>query len=472
MSELQFPDYQGNILVIDDTPANLKLLRNLLSEKGYQVRPMPSGTLALEGIHLNYPDLILLDINMPEMNGYDVCQVLKADERTRDIPVIFISAIDDIFDKIKAFEVGGVDYITKPFQVEEVLARVRTHLTLSGLQKMLQATTNWQDKQLAEQNAQLQEVNQRLEQANQQQIALNQELQKQLQKLEQTQLQLVQGEKMATLGQLTAGVAHEINNPVNFIAGNLTHTEDYVADLIHHLRLYQKQFPNPEPAIDENADKIDLEFVLEDLPKTIASMKKGTSRIRSISTSLRTFSRADTEDKAAFDIHDGIDSTLMILQHRLKANDNRPAIQIVKEYSNLLLVDCFPGQLNQVFMNIIANAIDALDEYSQERSYEEIERHPNQIVIRTEFFREGRALPTPHVVIRIADNGKGMSETVKQKIFEHLFTTKSVGQGTGLGLSIARQIVVEKHGGTLEIQSELGKGAEFAIALPLEEISP
>lgn len=288
-------------------------------------------------------------------------------------------------------------------------------------------------------------------------------LEQYLHDLKQMQLQLIQGEKMSALGNLVAGVAHEINNPVNFLAGNLRHALDYVRDAFGLIELYQEKFPNPGEEIEAKIEAIELDYLREDLPKMIESMQEGIDRIRHISTSLRTFSRADTERAVAFNLHDGIESTLMILKHRLKANDNRPAIDVVKEYGNLPLVKCFPGQLNQVFMNILANGIDALEDTNKERSFSEIQSRPNQITIATAIDSEAN-----RVLIRIKDNGVGMSEEVKQKIFDHLFTTKPVGQGTGLGLSIARQIVVEKHGGTLEVNSAIGHGSEFVISLPIE----
>ncbi|MEM9540039.1 MAG: response regulator [Cyanobacteria bacterium P01_E01_bin.42] len=442
----------NSILVIDDTPANLQVLMGLLSERGYEVCPMPSGKLALQGIHLDdYPDLILLDIKMPEMNGYEVCQQLKEDDRTRDIPVIFISALDDIFDKVKAFESGGIDYITKPFQAQEVFMRVRTHLTLSRLQKKLQNKTEDQDRQLQEKNIILENMVEQLE-------TTNQELKSNLEELQTTQLQLVQSEKMAALGQLVAGVAHEINNPVGFIDGNIHHALEYVDDLIAIVKLYQEQVRDPNEKIQEYMEEIDFDFLLEDLPKTIASMKEGADRIRRISDSLRTFSREDSDRKMNFNIHEGIDSTLLILKHRLKDNGERPEIEIVKKYGNLPEIACFPGKLNQVFMNLLSNAIDALDEALNYPSY----CQPQQIVIKTEMSVGGEK-----ATIWIQDNGMGMSQEVKSKVFDRLFTTKEVGKGTGLGLAIAREIIEEKHEGKIWFESESGKGTKFAIVLPL-----
>lgn len=288
----------------------------------------------------------------------------------------------------------------------------------------------------------------------------SQQLQQSLQKLQQTQSQLVQTEKISSLGQLVAGVAHEVNNPVSFISGNLHHANQYLEDLIQHLQLYQQHYPNPASVIQDNAEDIDLDYLLEDLPKMLSSMKLGTDRIRDIMQSLRNFSRADGVEKRATDIHEGLDTTLMILQYRLKAKPNRPAIQVVKEYGDLPKVKCYAGQLNQVFMNLLSNAIDALEESSLGKRYAELEQSPNMITIHTAVVRD-------NIVIRIADNGPGMSEAARSRLFEPFFTTKQEGKGTGLGLAISYQIVTEKHGGSLECISTPGQGAEFAIAIPI-----
>jgi predicted ATPase/signal transduction histidine kinase/tRNA A-37 threonylcarbamoyl transferase component Bud32 len=289
-----------------------------------------------------------------------------------------------------------------------------------------------------------------------------QQLEASLQQLQQTQLQMIQSEKMSALGNLVAGVAHEINNPVGFISGNINEATATVKDLINHLRLYQEKFDNPGEEIEQDALDIDLEYALSDLPKMLSSMKVGCDRIRNISTSLRTFSRADSGSKISANLHEGLDSTLMILQYRLKANETHPAIEVIKNYGEIPKVKCYFGQLNQVFMNIIANAIDAFEEVNYGRNFTEIQAHPNQIAIQTQLSADRQ-----NVVIKIKDNGKGMSEEVKCCIFEHLFTTKGVGKGTGLGLSISRQIVEETHGGSLTCNSVLGEGTEFAIVLPI-----
>jgi predicted ATPase/signal transduction histidine kinase/tRNA A-37 threonylcarbamoyl transferase component Bud32 len=292
--------------------------------------------------------------------------------------------------------------------------------------------------------------------------ASNGELQKSLKELKEAQIQLVQSEKMSALGNLVAGIAHEINNPVGFISGNLKAVSEYVEELFEGIRLYQRFYPEVIPELEAEIEAIDLDYLEEDLPQLISSMKAATDRIAEISKSMRTFSRGDAEKKVEFDIHEGIDSTLVILKHRFKANSTRPEIQVVKEYGSLPKVLCYPGPLNQVFMNLISNAIDALEESNAVRSYNAIATNPNRIILRTRLL-----LGENTVEIRIADNGPGISEEVQQRLFDHLFTTKPVGKGTGLGLSIARNIVEEKHGGKLRVTSRLGEGAEFAIVLPI-----
>ncbi|HEY9848963.1 MAG TPA: AAA family ATPase [Leptolyngbyaceae cyanobacterium] len=288
------------------------------------------------------------------------------------------------------------------------------------------------------------------------------QLEQSLQQLQQTQLQLIQNEKMATLGNLVAGVAHEINNPTNFIEGNIIHAQDYFEDLLHHLQLYQQEFPNPSQKIKQDAAVIELDFIIKDVPNLLDSMKLGVERIRHISSSLRSFSRTDTSQQLAFNIHEGIDSTLLILKYRLQSNEKRSAIKVVKDYGNLPLVKCFPGQLNQVFMNILANAIDAFDEMSQDSCDIDRKARPSQIAIRTEVNSDRKS-----AIVHIQDNGPGMTEDVKKRVFDHLFTTKAIGKGTGLGLSISRQIVEEKHRGQLSCLSTLGKGTEFIIEIPI-----
>ena len=289
------------------------------------------------------------------------------------------------------------------------------------------------------------------------------ELEKTLQKLNTTQNQLIQNDKMSSLGQLVAGVAHEINNPVNFIYGNLNHADRYIQDLLGLLKIYEKHYPNATQEIEEQAEAIDLEFMRQDLPKLLSSMKMGAQRIREIVLSLRNFSRVDEMEKKEVDIHEGIDSTLMILQYRLKAKPEHMGILVEKSYGDLPPVECYPGQLNQVFMNILSNALDALEERDRKRSLKAIEENPSRICICTEIDDLDK------IVIRIIDNGPGISKEVQERMFEPFFTTKPIGKGTGLGMSISYQIIAEKHGGYLQCNSLPGKGSEFLIEIPLQQ---
>ncbi|MBD2337037.1 HAMP domain-containing histidine kinase [Calothrix sp. FACHB-156] len=289
------------------------------------------------------------------------------------------------------------------------------------------------------------------------------ELQLTLNNLQKAQMQLVQSEKMSSLGELVAGVAHEINNPVNFIHGNLTHLHEYSHNLLAFIRLYQKFYPKAPPELEAEADEIDLDFLQQDLIKLVDSMKLGTDRIRRIVLSLRNFSRMDEADFKTVDIHEGIDSTLLILQHRLKAQSNYPAIEVIKDYSSLPPVECYAGQLNQVFMNILSNAIDALEENNTKRTAAEIQAQPSQINIRTS------TIDAQWIEIAIADNGVGIAEHIQQRIFDPFFTTKPVGKGTGMGMSISYQIIKEKHGGKLKCFSTIGQGTEFVIQIPIKQ---
>ena len=315
-----------------------------------------------------------------------------------------------------------------------------------------------------------------------------------LQALQRTQAQLIQTEKMSSLGQLVAGVAHEINNPINFIYGNLPHASNYTQDLLNLIKLYDRKYSDQDPEIQAYREEIDLDFLMDDLRKMLDSMSIGADRIREIVLSLRNFSRLDEAEMKRVNIHDGIDSTLLILQNRLKFSPGHPGIEIVKRYGNLPPVECYAGQLNQVFMNILSNAIDALEKYNQERSSEEIAATPATITIETDVIKSEviglkseevssdsptviTSLPgeparprsiNASVIIRIRDNGPGIPVQYQSKLFDPFFTTKPIGKGTGLGLSISYQIVVEKHHGVLKCFSEPGQGTEFWIEIPVQ----
>ncbi len=423
------------VLVVDDTPANLNVVAEALGDAGFEIAIATDGERAIKQATVGQPDLILLDVMMPGIDGFETCRRLKASPLTCDIPVIFMTALADTTDKVKGFNLGAVDYIPKPFQEAELIARVTTHLKLRHLSQTL-------EQQVEERTSELKTA---------------------LQQVQQSQVQLVQSEKMAVLGQLVAGIAHEINNPVNFILGNLDYTKEYTKSLLGFVQLYQKHYPNPVAEIQDHAKELDLEFLQEDLLKILDSMKMGTDRICEIVRSLRNFSHVDEAERKAVDIHEGIKSTLLILQHRLKSNSEHPAIQVIQDYGQLPLIECYAGSLNQVFMNILANAIDALEEFSAKHTYQENQKNPRQIIIRTSI------IDSQVVQIAIADNGAGIPEEIQQRIFDPFFTTKPVGKGTGMGMSISYQIITKKHHGKLLCNSTLNKGAEFIIQIPLRQ---
>ncbi|WP_416670400.1 sensor histidine kinase [Egbenema bharatensis] len=289
-----------------------------------------------------------------------------------------------------------------------------------------------------------------------------------LEDLKRSRTQLIQSEKMSSLGQLVAGIAHEINNPVNFIYGNLSHANQYAQNLLEALTLFQQEHASPSPELAERIAELDLDFLIEDFPKILSSMQLGADRIQQIVLSLRTFSRLDETSMNLTNIHEGLDSTLLILQYRFKPRSNTAGIQIIKEYGELPLVECYASQLNQVFMNILTNAIDALEEAAErgDRPDDTNEWLP-QITIRTGIIPDSET-NSSRIIIRIADNALGIPEAIQSKLFEPFFTTKPAGKGTGLGLSISQQIIVDRHSGSLECYSQPGEGTEFWIELPMQ----
>ncbi|MEG4319679.1 MULTISPECIES: response regulator [unclassified Microcoleus] len=529
---------KGNILIVDDLLENLQLLSDAILKLGYTVRSVTSGRMALKTVKVKRPDVILLDIKMPEMDGYEVCRTLKADADFRQIPVIFISALDDVLDKVTAFDVGGIDYITKPFQIEEVVARLENQLTIQRQQRLLeqenikrreaeevlyqsrallasvlnssldgiaamQAVRNTEtgeiedfrclvvnpviarafqrsreemigklvltkilnsvDPELFNRFVNIVETGEILEQdfyyesgescwfhvvavklgdgfsvtirditaRKQAEFELQQQaknLALTLRELKRTQAQLIQSEKMSSIGNLVAGVAHEINNPVNFIHGNLIPATEYFKDLLYLVNLYQQHFPNPPTEIKVEIDAINLDFLQKDLIKLLNSMRIGTDRIQGIVQSLRNFSRHDESELKRVDIHQGIDSTLMMLKSRLKGTAEYPEIIVIKDYARLPKIQCYSGQLNQVFMNLLDNAIDSICTKSIGTQ--------GEIKIRTKLMNKNK------ISIQILDNGVGVSEELQSQLFDPFFTTKPVGKGTGLGLFISHKIVV------------------------------
>ena len=295
----------------------------------------------------------------------------------------------------------------------------------------------------------------------------NLEIQEALKALQKAQVQLIQAEKMSSLGQMVAGIAHEINNPVNFIFGNLEPAREYIEDLVKVVELYRQKY-EPIPEIQAELENLDFDYLIEDLSKLLKSMKVGAERIRDIVKSLRTFSRLDEAEKKRIDLHENINSTLLILRNRLKNRKiavgftefYRPEIQVVCDYGDLPPVNCYIGQLNQVIMNLLSNAIDALEERNNHRTIEEIQSHPGVIQIHT------RCLPSNWIQIRIADNGTGMKPETLSRIFDPFYTTKPIGKGTGLGLAISYQIIIERHQGKLYCHSTPGQGTEFILEIP------
>lgn len=425
------------ILAVDDTPANLEVVTEALSDAGFEVAIATNGERAIKQAKISQPDLILLDVMMPGIDGFETCRLLKNSPMTREIPIIFMTALSDTKNKVKGFHLGAVDYVTKPFEEAELIARVTTHLKLRYLTRTLE-----------------QQVEDRTS-----------ELKNALQKLQESQIQLVQSEKMTMLGQLVAGIAHEINNPVSFIHGNLVHVQEYTQDLLTFMQLYQQHNGSCAAELHTAAENIELDFLVEDLPKTLASMKIGTDRICEIVRSLRNFSRLDEAECKPVDIHEGIESTLLILQHRLKATSDSPELHVIREYGELPLVECYAGSLNQVFMNILANGIDAIEEHNQNQTDQDIQKNSGRITIRTSM------IDSESVEIAIADNGSGIPQEIQQRIFYPFFTTKPVGKGTGMGMSISHQIITEKHQGKLLFTSIPGEGTEFIIQIPIRQSS-
>lgn len=464
---------KGNILVVDDTPVNLRLLVGILTDKGYKVKPVPNGKLALLAAQGIPPDLILLDIMMPDMDGYEVCEQLKADERTRDIPVIFISAISEVLDKVKAFEIGGVDYITKPFQIEDVLVRVETHLRVSYLQRSLQAK--------------------------------NDELSETLQQLQSTQDQLIQAAKMALLGQLIAGIGHEINTPLAAIRSSVENIAEFINLELENLPSFFKQLSserqqdffallhksnlqdiafsskekrqfkraiiqklesqnidNAETLADTLVDIGIYEDIEDFLPllkapdsqailntayqlaivkKSTKTITTSTERAAKIVFALKSYTRYNTTDKKVeTNIADGIETVLTLYHSQLKQG-----VEVIKNYADLPPVLCYPDELNQVWTNIIHNALQAMN---------------NKGILTIDVVQQDRA-----VSISITDTGDGISPEIMPNIFEPFFTTKPPGEGSGLGLDIVKKIV-EKHEGKVNVESVPGQ-TTFTVSLPM-----
>jgi two-component system, NtrC family, sensor kinase len=424
-SSPEIDDHEGdapvNVLLIDDQAMIGEAVRRMLaSEPQVKFHYCGDPKRAIAEAAEIAPTVILQDLVMPDVDGLELLQQFRSHSKLQSVPLIMLSTRDEPAIKAEAFGMGANDYLIKLPDRVELVARIRYHSkAYQNLQARSAAIT-------AQNHAQ--------------------ELERALGELRDTQAQLIQTEKLSSLGQMVAGVAHEMSNPVNFVAGNLMYVQDYVQDLISLIQLYQREYPQPTPAIGQHLESLDLSFIVEDLSGVLASMKVGTDRLRDVALSLRNFTRSDQDKMHEINLHEGIDGTLLILNHRLNQQ-----IEIIKQYGDLPMVDCYPAQLNQVFMNIINNAIDALLEYN----------HPAQRQITI-----GTRIEAQWIEVKISDNGPGMLPEVKQKLFDPFFTTKSIGKGTGLGLSIVQEIV-EKHQGSITVESEPDQGTTFLIRLAL-----
>lgn len=447
-------DATVKVLLIDDQPLVAESISRLLTDapdiEFYYCSDVQQAIPMATEIE---PTVILQDLVMPDTDGLMLVKFFRATPITQQIPVIVLSTQEDSAIKAEAFATGANDYLVKIPDAIEFVARLRYHSA---------AYTNLLKSQAAAQSlAYSKELERRVAERTA-------ELETALVSLKQAQTQLIQEEKMASLGQLMAGVAHEINNPVNFIYGNLKPAKQYAQDLLHIIELYQEEYPQPTASIRTEIDDLDLAFLAEDFPKLLASLQMGTERIHEIVLSLRNFARLDEADMQQVSIHDGIESTLLILSSKLKS------INIVKNYGDCPLVECLPGQLNQVFMNIISNAADALMETQEgagtkekETQNKESESTQQKRQQQLEINIHTQLLKDNHIQIGISDNGPGIPEDTLNKIFDPFFTTKPVGLGTGLGLSISYQIVTERHQGRLECHSQIGQGTSFIIEIPV-----
>ncbi|MEM9006412.1 MAG: ATP-binding protein [Cyanobacteria bacterium P01_F01_bin.86] len=432
------------ILLIDDQPIVAESIRRLLvSEPDLEFHYCSNGEQALSAATEIKPTVILQDLVMPDIDGFMLVKSFRDNLETQDIPIIVLSNREDATTKAESFSVGANDYLVKLPDPIELIARVRYHSTAySNLLRRYEA-----ERALA--------YNKELEQRVEERTT---ELREALENLKETQAKLVHNEKMTSLGQLVAGIAHEINNPINFICGNIDYVNQYVNDLIDILHSYEENYPEPIPEILEKSSEIELDFVQKDLQKILASMTMGAQRIDDLVLSLKAFSRLDESGTKVVNIHQGIESTLVILASKIQD------IKIIKNYGDLPDLECFPGQLNQVFMNVLENAVDALEEagFNQESLF--LKGHHDWI---PEIYIQTNILNSNKVRIQISDNGSGIPEKIRSKIFDAFFTTKAVGKGTGLGLSISHQIVVEKHRGNLECFSIPGRGSTFVIEIPI-----
>ncbi len=428
-----------SVLVVDDQPIIVESIRRLLaSEADIEVHACSDPTLALSTAADLKPSVILQDLVMPEVDGLMLVKFFRAHPLTQDIPIIVLSSKDEAKTKAEAFRLGANDYLVKLPDPIELIARLRYHS---------EAYRNRLKRDEAEQTL----IHNKVLEERVQERTL--ELKQALDSLKQAQAKLIHNEKMSSMGQLVAGIAHEVNNPINFIYGNLNYMNGYVQDLLDLIKAYQTHYPAPTSPIHEKLEELDLEFTSPDLIQSFISLRSGAKRIRNLVLSLRNFSRFDESGLKTVNVHEGLDSTLMLLGAKLKG------IHVEKNYGDLPLVECYASQLNQVFMHLMGNALDVL---KQSPSAEIEQAKAPRLEISTSMVDEHR------VAIWIADNGPGISPDIQDRIFDPFFTTKDVGEGTGLGLSISYQIVSVQHGGQLKCYSVPGQGTKFLIELPVK----
>ncbi|MEZ2321078.1 MAG: ATP-binding protein [Microcoleus sp.] len=408
----------GKILAIADA-VTLEVLQEFLSGEGHQVIVAPDAQSGLDLAQQTSPDLVICEGTSPQIEWLDLYRMQADNSEFGTIYVILLAAPEE-FDSTK-LDVLVDDFVLQPIVKQELLGRVRG---------------GFRSRQLKAQ------------------------LERSHQELQQFQHRIIENEKMSNLGELVSGIAHEINNPITFIYSNLTHIQTYANDLIELLRMYQKQLINPSQEILQKQQDMDVEFLLDDFLKIVSSMRTGSDRIRQIILSVQEFSRSDRSGWQLFDVSDGLENTLLLLQHRLPAREGRRDIKVVKDYGNLPQIECYAGQLNQAFLNIMSYAIDALEESSQELNESEAINFKPVIWIRTQVVSGQR------IAIEIADNGIAMSEEIKTQIFDPFFVTKPAMDASTIGLAISYDIIVEQHKGELKYFSQAGKGTQFRIELP------
>lgn len=426
------------VLVVDDNPTNLSVLSDLLDSVGFEVRVAKSGQAALDRVAFAAPDLILLDVMMPGIDGFETCRRLQANPDTCEIPVIFMTALADVSDKVKGLSLGAVDYITKPFQQEEVLARVRVHLKLSRLQHQLATANQTLEARVTERTA---DLNQALED------------------LKAAQVRLIQTEQLSSVGALTAGASHEIGNAANFIVGNLAYVGDTLEQLLAIVRLYRDRDPHPGGELGDRLADCDVDFVTEDLPPLLKSLQSGAQRLQSVTETLNQFTQSSDLLTPDLDLNRALDRTLTLLQHQLKGRGDRPPIRLVRHYGDLPPWAGYGALMHQALLQVLMNAIAAIEARWIAARWTDaaVDLPPPTITITT------IATPT-HCNLTIQDNGIGMDEVTRSRAFDPFFTTNP--NASGLGLALVYTTVVEKHGGTVSCASTPHQGTTLTLQFP------